>query len=68
MVTASSLVAEIKMGFCGENCIGDEDVKDDGKFKRGKLSLAIMNTKQWRYLSMDDALRHLQHFLLYCRA
>ncbi|KAF9683812.1 hypothetical protein SADUNF_Sadunf04G0053100 [Salix dunnii] len=68
MVTASSLVAEIKLGFRSENCIGEEDVKDDGKFKRGKLSLAIMNTKHWRYLSMDDALRHLQHFLLPCHA
>ena len=69
MVTASSLVAEIKLGFCRENYIDEEEgIKDDGKFKRGKLSLAIMNTKHWRYLSMDDALRHLQHFLLPCDA
>lgn len=69
MVTASSLVAEIKLGFCSENYTDEEEgTEDDGKFKRGKLSLAIMNTKHWRYLSMDDALRHLQHFLLPCDA
>jgi len=69
MVTASSLVAEIKLGFCCENYIDEEEgIEDDGKFKRGKLSLGIMNTKHWRYLSMDDALRHLQHFLLPCDA
>ncbi|KAI9396102.1 hypothetical protein POPTR_004G077301v4 [Populus trichocarpa] len=69
MVTASSLVAEIKLGFCSENYTDEEEgIEDDGKFKRGKLSLAIMNTKHWRYLSMDDALRHLQHFLLPCDA
>ncbi|KAJ6926306.1 hypothetical protein NC651_010666 [Populus alba x Populus x berolinensis] len=69
MVTASSLVPEIKLGFCSENCIDEEEgIEDDGKFKRGKLSLAIMNTKHWRHLSMDDALRHLQHFLLPCDA
>ncbi|KAG6779016.1 hypothetical protein POTOM_015380 [Populus tomentosa] len=69
MVTASSLVAELKLGFCSENCTDEEEgIEDDGKFKRGKLSLAIMNTKHWRYLSMDDALRHLQHFLLPCDA
>ncbi|CAK7338654.1 unnamed protein product [Dovyalis caffra] len=45
--------------------ISDEDSKDDSKFiRKGKLSVAMMNTKDLRYLSMDDALRHLQHFLL----
>nr|TKS00008.1 putative F-box protein [Populus alba] len=69
MVTASSLVAELKLGFCSENCTDEEEgIEDDGKFKRGELSLAIMNTEHWRYLSMDDALRHLQHFLLPCDA
>ncbi|CAK7338869.1 unnamed protein product [Dovyalis caffra] len=48
IVTSSSIVAEIKLGFCKEN-VGDEDSKDDSKFRKGKLSVAIMNTQDLRY-------------------
>uniref|UniRef100_B9H3I5 Uncharacterized protein n=1 Tax=Populus trichocarpa TaxID=3694 RepID=B9H3I5_POPTR len=68
MVTASSLVAEIKLGFCRENYIDEEEgIKDDGKFKRGKLSLAIMNTKHWRQSSRNRKTVTIQQYWMCTR-
>ncbi|XP_058078755.1 probable F-box protein At5g04010 [Magnolia sinica] len=50
----SGLVAELGLGFCG----------GDGKRVVEKVSLGLMSVLSWRYVSVDDGLRYLQHFLL----
>lgn len=57
---ASGTVADLKMGFCGRTESGG------GKLKASKLSAGILSIVNWRYVSVDDGLRYLQHFLLPC--
>ncbi|XP_008240746.1 PREDICTED: probable F-box protein At5g04010 [Prunus mume] len=53
-VACSGIVADLKLGFC------------DGRRKVKKVSVGILSVVNWRYVSVDDALRYLQHFLLPC--
>ncbi|KDP35765.1 hypothetical protein JCGZ_10845 [Jatropha curcas] len=52
---SSGLVADLKLGFCGG---GKREVRVD------KVSVGILNIVNWRYVSIDDGLRYLQHFLV----
>ncbi|KAL5994655.1 hypothetical protein ACLOJK_024708 [Asimina triloba] len=49
----SGLVAEVGLEFGGEKRVRVE-----------KVSLGLMCVMSWRYVSVDDGLRYLQHFLL----
>jgi hypothetical protein len=59
---ASGIVADLKMGFCGRR----ESSGGVGKVKARKVSVGILSIVNWRYVSVDDGLRYLQHFLLPC--
>ncbi|XP_068307650.1 probable F-box protein At5g04010 [Pyrus communis] len=52
-VVTSGIVADLKLGFC------------DGRRVK-KVSVGMLSIGDWRYVSIDDALRYLQHFLLPC--
>ncbi|XVF56232.1 hypothetical protein PTKIN_Ptkin06aG0102200 [Pterospermum kingtungense] len=47
----SGIVGDIKVGFCGD-------------MKVEKVSVGMLRCVDWRYLTIDDGLRYLQHFLL----
>lgn len=49
----SGIVGDVKVGFCG-----------GGDMKVEKVSLGMLRCVDWRYLSIDDGLKYLQHFLL----
>ena len=53
----SGLMADTKLGFCSRRNGGD------GKVRVNKLSMGILSGVKWRYVSVDDGLRYLQHFL-----
>lgn len=53
---ASGIVADLKLGFCRGG--GEEE----GRVER--MSLGILSIVNWRYVSVEDGLRYLQHFLL----
>ncbi|XP_028761431.1 probable F-box protein At5g04010 [Neltuma alba] len=55
-VVASSVVADLKLGLRG----GKER---DGRVRIKKVSVGILNIMNWRYVSLEDGLRYLQHFL-----
>ncbi|CAN0907903.1 Probable F-box protein At5g04010 [Linum grandiflorum] len=55
--SSSRMVADLKMGFGSK-----ED--EDGGMRVEKVSLGLLSTEKWRYVSVDDGLRYLQHFLL----
>ena len=57
---ASGVVADLKLGFC---CRRESGV---GKVKVDKVSVGILSIVNWRYVSVDDGLRYLQHFLVPC--
>lgn len=48
----SGMVADMKVGF------------SSGRSRIGKVSLGILSIINWRYLSLEDGLRYLQHYLL----
>lgn len=52
---AMGVVAEMGLGFCG----GVE-----GKMKVEKVSMGLRSVWNWRYVSVEEGLRYLQHFLL----
>ncbi|GKV41642.1 hypothetical protein SLEP1_g49146 [Rubroshorea leprosula] len=52
----SGIVVDLKLGF-GRGRSGVE-----------KMSVDMLSTVNWRYLGLEDGLRHLQHFLLPCDA
>lgn len=57
----SGMVADLKMGFCRKRERGG------GKVKGSKqVSVGILSIVNWRYVTVDDGLRYLQHFLLPC--
>ena len=53
----SGLVADLRLGFCGA-----EDGRG-GRVRVGKVGVGVLSVVSWRYVSVDDALRYLQHFL-----
>ena len=57
---ASGMVADLKMKFCSRREGGG------GKVKARKVSVGILSIVNWRYVTVDDGLRYLQHFLLPC--
>ncbi|KAI4300843.1 hypothetical protein L6164_034173 [Bauhinia variegata] len=56
---ASAIVAELKVGMWS----GKER---DGNVMVKKVSVGVMSIVDWRYVSVEDGLRYLQHFLLTC--
>lgn len=56
----SGIVADLKVGFC----TGRESGIDGGKVRIEKVSLGILSILNWRYITLQDGLRYLQHFLL----
>ncbi|XP_057982660.1 probable F-box protein At5g04010 [Malania oleifera] len=52
----SGLVAELKLGFCGGG--GGDEVRVE------KVCVGVLSIMSWSYLSIECALRHLQHFIL----
>ena len=54
-VVASSVVADLKLAIFGG--------KGEGRVRVGKVSLGILNAVDWRYVTIDDGLRYLHHFL-----
>lgn len=56
-MAASGIVADLKLGFCRMR-------ESDGKIRVDKVSVGILSVVNWRYVSVDDGLRYLQHFLL----
>lgn len=53
---ASSVVADLKVGMC--------EVMDGDGVRVDEVSEGILSVADWRYLSVEDGLRYLQHFLL----
>ncbi|KAK2651954.1 hypothetical protein Ddye_011810 [Dipteronia dyeriana] len=56
-MAASGIVADLKLGFCRMR-------ESYGKIRVDKVSVGILSVVNWRYVSVDDGLRYLQHFLL----
>lgn len=54
---ASGIVADLKVGFCSRR------ESSYGKVRIERVSLGILSLVSWRYVSVDDGLRYLQHFL-----
>ncbi|KAL1362856.1 hypothetical protein HN51_011068 [Arachis hypogaea] len=53
----SAVVADMNVGLmCGEK-------RSNGKVKVNKVSVGILSVVDWRYISVQDGLRYLQHFL-----
>ncbi|XVE61074.1 hypothetical protein DITRI_Ditri06bG0010600 [Diplodiscus trichospermus] len=48
----------------GSGIVGDLKVACSGDLKVEKVSVGLLRSVDWRYLSIDDGLRYLQHFLL----
>lgn len=57
---ASGVVADVKVGFCSRR----ECRSNGGIVRIEKVSLGILSVVSWRYVSVNDGLRYLQHFLL----
>ncbi|KAL5810417.1 hypothetical protein ACOSQ4_026985 [Xanthoceras sorbifolium] len=55
---ASGIVADLKLRFCSKREI------NDGKVRVDKVSVGILSIVNWRYVSVEDGLRYLQHFLI----
>ncbi|TKY53407.1 F-box protein [Spatholobus suberectus] len=53
---ASAVVADLKVGMCEGK--GGDGVRVD------EVSVGILSVVAWRYVSVEDGLRYLQHFLL----
>ncbi|KAF7804049.1 putative F-box protein [Senna tora] len=58
---ASSVVADLKLGICRGKESDDDD--DDGRVRVKKVNVGILSIVDWRYVSLEDGLRYLQHFL-----
>ncbi|OIV90452.1 hypothetical protein TanjilG_23168 [Lupinus angustifolius] len=56
---ASTVEADLKLQMC-------DGRESDGKVRVKKVNLGIMNVVNWRYVSVEDGLRYLEHFLLTC--
>lgn len=54
---ASSLVGDMKVGMC-------EEKGGSGGVRVEEVSVGILRVLDWRYVSVEDGLRYLQHFLL----
>lgn len=54
-VESSGIMAEFRLKFGG-------DQSKNGKARLEKITLGLMNTRSWRYVSVDDGLRYLQDF------
>lgn len=54
-VESSGIMAEFRLKF------GGDQIKN-GKARLEKITLGLMNTHSWRYVSVDDGLRYLQDF------
>ncbi|KAJ7976717.1 F-box protein [Quillaja saponaria] len=56
---ATGIVADLKLGLSD----GKQNYRD-GKVRVNKLSVGILSIVDWRYVSVEDGLRYLQHFLV----
>ncbi|XP_027364332.1 probable F-box protein At5g04010 [Abrus precatorius] len=56
---ASAVVADLKIGMCGSG-------EGSRKVRVEKVSVGILSVVDWRYVSVEDGLRYLEHFLLTC--
>ncbi|CAK7342700.1 unnamed protein product [Dovyalis caffra] len=56
---SSRMVADLKLVFCNRRDGGD-------KVRVDKVSLGILNVVNWRYVTVEDGIRYLQHFLVPC--
>ncbi|XAR69901.1 hypothetical protein NMG60_11001662 [Bertholletia excelsa] len=54
---ASGLVADLRLGLGGSGYDGEKTVVE-------KVGVGVLSIVSWRYASVDDVLRYLQHFLL----
>ncbi|XAR69904.1 hypothetical protein NMG60_11001669 [Bertholletia excelsa] len=54
---ASGLVADLRLGLGGSSYDGEKTVVE-------KVGVGVLSIVSWRYASVDDVLRYLQHFLL----
>ncbi|GMN55457.1 hypothetical protein TIFTF001_024580 [Ficus carica] len=61
----SGIVADLKMGFGGrwESGVAGGG-GGGGKVRVEKVSVGILSVVNWRYVTVEDGLRYLQHFLL----
>ncbi|EEF32293.1 probable F-box protein At5g04010 [Ricinus communis] len=57
---SSGVVADLKLRFSGDH--GESE--SDGKVKVDKVSVGILSIVNWRYVSLENGLRYLQHFLV----
>lgn len=55
---ASGLVAEVGLGF-GEEGLGSKEM-----VRLETVKLGLLSVVSWRYVSVNQGLRYLQHFLL----
>ncbi|KAK4799336.1 hypothetical protein SAY86_024701 [Trapa natans] len=55
--TRSGVVADVKV-------VASSRRESGGKVRVEKVSVGMLSALSWRYLSVDDGLRYLQHFLL----
>ncbi|KAM7270121.1 hypothetical protein ACFE04_029335 [Oxalis oulophora] len=54
---SSGIVADLKLGLSKKR-------DENGRFKVEKVSVGMLSVVNWRYLTIDDGLRYLQHFIL----
>lgn len=54
----SGIVADLKMG------LGPRRESSDGSVRVEKVNVGILSVVNWRYVTVEDGLRYLQHFLL----
>ncbi|OMO65937.1 hypothetical protein COLO4_30902 [Corchorus olitorius] len=54
----SGIVADVKVGYCRKRWESKKGLKVE------KVSVGMLRCVDWRYVSVDDGLRYLQHFLL----
>jgi len=52
----SAMLGDLKVAMC--------EVKDGSGMKVEEVSVGILRVGDWRYVSVEDGLRYLQHFLL----
>lgn len=56
---ASGIVADLRLGFSSSN-----GFCEDEKVRVAKACVGMLSIVNWRYVTVDDGLRYLQHFLL----
>lgn len=56
---ASGIVADLRLGFSSSNVFCEDE-----KVRIEKVCVGMLSIVNWRYVTVDDGLRYLQHFLL----